>query len=516
VKQTFIKGTVILIAASLISRVLGFIYRIFLSRIIGAEGIGLFQLAFPILIFIITIVTAGLPIAISKLVAEAVVENAARRVRRILYLSFAIVLTLSAIFTAILITYAPYIASNFLQDERTYYSLIAMAPIITIAAFSSILRGYFQGLQNMNPTAISQIFEQIMRIGAVIYFANLLLPRGVEYAAAGAMIGMACGELMAFLILLIYYLRFRNRSFDSPIRSITKKQTRRQVLYGIIETAIPVTFSRAIGSFAYAMEPIIISYSLALAGIATYTATAYYGQLAGMVIPLIIFPTVFTYSLSVTLIPSISEAKALEHQKTITMRIKQSIHFTMIIGVYFSVILYTQAELLGQVLYNQPEIKQSLQLLAPLGILFYLQSPLAGILQGLGKAKETMFNSLAGSVIRLGGIYLLASKPNLGITGAVIAIGISAITVTLLHIRSTQKYIPIKYPILDILKFIGMTITLFIGSIYLSKLLINLNDFIQLFTILIITLLLYLIMLFCFKMITIEDFIRFKLIRRKD
>ncbi|OEF96338.1 stage V sporulation protein B [Desulfuribacillus alkaliarsenatis] len=514
-KQTFIKGTIILIAASLIARVLGFVYRIFLSRIIGAEGMGLFQLAFPILVFILTIVTAGLPIAISKLVAEAVVINAKRRIRRILYLSIIFVLTLSAIFTILLIIYAPYISKTFLQDERSYYALIAMAPIITIAALSSILRGYFQGLQNMNPTAVSQVFEQIFRLSAVIYFASLWMPMGVEYAAAGAMVGMVCGELMGFIVLLVYYFKYKNKPFQSTFSVPSQKQSRRQILYSIAQTAVPVTFSRAIGSLTYALEPIIIAKSLALAGIATYSATAYYGQLAGMVIPLLIFPTVFTYSLSITLIPSISEANALEHKKTIATRVRQSIHFTLIIGVYFTVLLFTQAELLGSVLYNQPQIKHSLQILAPFAIFLYLQSPLAGILQGLGKANETMYNSLIGAIVKLAGIYILATRPLLNINGAVIAIGIGIITVTLLHIRSTRKYYPLTYPAKDMLKFLFMAGVIFISSQAISRYFSYIEEWALLVIIISISSIMYLIMLFGFKLITLDDFVRFRLIKRR-
>ncbi|WP_176720482.1 stage V sporulation protein B [Desulfuribacillus stibiiarsenatis] len=514
-KQTFIKGTLILIAASLISRVLGFVYRIFLSRIIGAEGMGLFQMAFPILILIITIVTAGLPVAISKLVAEAVVENTRRRVRRILYLSFLIVTVLSAIFTVLLIYYAPMISTTFLQDERSYYALVAMSPIITIAALSAILRGYFQGLQNMNPTAVSQIFEQILRISAVIYFANLWLPKGVEYATAGAMVGMVCGELMGLIILFAYYLRFRNRPFDTPIVQKVKKQSRRQVLYSIAQTAIPITFSRAIGSLTYALEPIVIAKSLAIAGVATYAATAYYGQLAGMVIPLLLFPTVFTYSLSVTLIPSISEANALEQSKSITTRVRQSIHFSLIISVYFSVILFTQAELLGKVLYNQPEIKTALQILAPLGIFLYLQSPLAGILQGLGKANETMYNSLFGAIIKLAAVYFLATQPSLGIIGAVIAIGISFVSVTLLHLRSTLKYIKVQYPISDILKFCFITVVLILSTVIGNHLFSNSKDWLHVSLVSFCSLVVYILFLLGMKLLSTEDLIRFKIINRK-
>src|SRR5690625_3281062 len=194
-KQTFLQGTLILIFAGMITRLLGFVNRLVIARLLGEEGIGLYMMALPTLFLVINLTQHGLPIAISKLVAESSELNDHRKVKRILIVSLMVTGITSIIFTAGMLLAAPFIASTLLTDERTLYPLMTISPIVPIIAISSILKGYFQGKQNMKPQSYAIIIEQIVRITCVALFINLLLPFGLEYAAAGAMISVIIGEL---------------------------------------------------------------------------------------------------------------------------------------------------------------------------------------------------------------------------------------------------------------------------------------------------------------------------------
>ena len=204
-KQTFLRGTLVLVGAGFVTKILGFAYRIVLSRMIGDEGMGLFQMAYPILLFTITLTTAGLPVAISKLVSEAEAKGDERQIRNLLIVATVIVTMTGILFTVLMILLAPVIANTLLTDERALYPLLGAAPIIPIVAVSSIFRGYFQGRQRMSPYAFSQIGEQIVRIFTVLILAQLLLPYGIEYASAGAMIGIICGEFAGLMMLIRSY-----------------------------------------------------------------------------------------------------------------------------------------------------------------------------------------------------------------------------------------------------------------------------------------------------------------------
>ncbi|HET6871585.1 MAG TPA: oligosaccharide flippase family protein, partial [Sporolactobacillaceae bacterium] len=204
-KQSFLKGTFVLMVAGMITKILGIVNKIVLARMIGDEGVGLYMMAYPTLILTVALTQLGLPVAISKMVAEANAYNDRKKIKRILTVSFTIIGVLSLIFTAALIVVAPLTSHILFTDERTLYPLLAITPIVPIVGVASVLRGYFQGIQNMSPYANSQIIEQIVRISLVYFLASALLPYGIEYAAAGAMIAGVIGEGVSLIYMIMMF-----------------------------------------------------------------------------------------------------------------------------------------------------------------------------------------------------------------------------------------------------------------------------------------------------------------------
>lgn len=451
--------------AGFITKILGFVYRIALSRIIGDEGMGLFQMAFPILIFTIMITTGGIPVAISKLVSEAEAKNEVYRTRTILLVSIFIVTVMSIIITGLVLLFAPVIANTFLTDKRALFPLLGIAPVIPIIAVSSVFRGYFQGKQNMSPYAYSTIIEQIIRIFTVIMLAQYLLPHGIEYAAAGAMIGMVIGEFMGMAYLLF---RFK-KDPGKPILSLFTKNINipsdkwMLTVKELLHITIPVTASRVFGSLAYAIEPIVVSQSLALAGLTVVASTAFYGQLEGMAIPIVFFPAFITYALSVSLVPAISEAAAHKNHRLVQHRLQQTIRLCFILGAPCVILIWILAEPLSVLLYHQKEIARLMQIMAPFAILFYLQGPLSSILQGLDEAKIAMRNSIIGAIIKTSLIFVLGSRPEYGIDGVVMGINCGIVIVTTLHFLSIIKIVPFTIALKDIGKLL-FTIVLIMSS----------------------------------------------------
>lgn len=467
-KQSFLKGAVILVAASLITRVLGFVYKIFLSRLIGAEGIGLFYTVFPILMFVLTVTTAGLPTAVAKLVAEALVEEDVRRVKRIVRVSMSTVLGLSVFCTAGMLALSSWLTTHVLTDSRAYWTLIAMAPIISIIAVSSILRGYFQGMQNMAPGAVASIVEQAVRIGTVLAFATYMLPYGLEYASAGAMIGMVLGELAGLLYMVYkYYSRFRIKHMvaSTPKNELTSGQLISQVL----EIAVPVTLSRIVGSITYALEPILVTRCLVSLGLTAAMATTLYGQYQGMAIALLVLPTVFTYALSTTLVPSVSEAVAAKEHLLVQRRLYQAFRLTALIGFPTSAILTLYATELSSAVFGDAAVGPILAIMAPAGFLIYLQAPLTGILQGINRAGEAMRNSIIGSVLKLGIIWYLVPNPHFGIDGVAWAVVVTATVTTGMHFLSVTRHLGFYVNMVETMKIL-------IGTALLSTFLVEFRN----------------------------------------
>lgn len=451
-KQTFIKGAMILLAAGIINRLLGFVPRIALPRIIGAEGVGLYQLSYPFLIVMLTIITGGIPLAVAKWIAEAESQGDSTRVKYIFRAAMSFVVVLGIIMTALMLLFAPWITKHLLPDARVYHTFMVMSPLLIINGIASVYRGYFQGKQNMVPSAVSQTTETLLRIIASLTFAYFLMPFGVEWAAAGAMLGVVIGEIGGLAVIMWTY--YRDKHLDKthkPLGSLPAGK-REPVMSKLLNISIPVTASRLVGSLSYLLETIFTARSLATAGIASGIATAQYGALQGMIIPLLLLPTALTYSLAVSLVPSLSEAAARGDKNLIHKRLHQSMRLALVSGAPFVVVMTLFAEPLCRILYNHAEIAPMLQLMAPIGIFVYLQAPLQAALQALDKPATALINTLIGAVVKLVMIVVLASDPEIGIYGALIAINVNIVLVTVLHAIAVLKFIGFRMKFLDFVK----------------------------------------------------------------
>ncbi|MNO56766.1 Stage V sporulation protein B [compost metagenome] len=459
-KQTFIQGTMILLVAGIVNRILGFIPRILLPRVIGAEGVGLYQLGYPFFLVLVTIISGGIPLAIAKLVAEAESEGRPERSATILRTSLIFSIAAGCLFMLLCLLGAPWFSKYILTDPRVYETFIAMSPMILIVAVSAVYRGYFQGKQDMIPSATSSILETVARIICVLWFSFLLLPKGIEYAAAGAMLGVVAGEIAGLLVLLWQYQRLRSKEKKEKKNREGQSQEENEALTKmffpslrrILRVAIPVTGGKLVGSMSYLLESITTAQSLAIAGIATAVATAQYGALQGMIIPLLLLPGALTSSLAVSLVPSLAEAQAKGDMRTIHLRLHQSLRLALVTGAPFAVIMYVLAEPLCLFIYKNSEIAGMLQTMAPFAIFLYAQAPLQATLQALDKPGRALVNTLIGAVVKITLIFYLASNPSFGINGAVIAIIVNFVIVTLLHSISVSRSLHYRLPWLDLIK----------------------------------------------------------------
>ncbi|MCC3376937.1 stage V sporulation protein B [Cohnella sp. REN36] len=460
-KQTFIQGAMILLAAGLVNRLLGFVPRIALPRLIGAEGVGLIQLVFPFLIVMLTVITGGLPLAVAKMVAEADSRGRNGESRKVLRIAMSIALSLGLIAAAVCLALADWISSRIMTDPRVHTAFLAIIPVMPLVAASSVWRGYFQGKQNMIPPAISQTVETIVRIVLTLLLAYLLLPFGIEAAAAGAMLGTGAGELAGLLVLWVQVRRERARPDETPrdgqLPAVEAAATRK-LSRSLIGLALPVTGSRMIGSLSYLLESILTTRSLVLAGLTAAAATTQYGALQGMAIPLILLPGTLTFSLATSLVPSLSEAAAVNDWAAIQKRLHQSMRLAVVTGAPFVALMTLFADPLCAILYGDASVGSMLGWLAPVAVFLYMQSPLQAALQALNRPGTALFNTFVGAMVKLVLIIQLASRPELGIKGAVIAISVNMALVTLLHWISVARLTGFRLLPSDFLK-VGAAMT---------------------------------------------------------
>jgi stage V sporulation protein B len=454
--QSFIRGTLVLSIAAFINRILGFISGMFVARVLGAEGIGLLMMAHPLVPLVITITELGLPVAISKLVAEADARGENAKVRRILHVSLAITGFLSIALTAVSLLGSEWIASILLSDQRAYYAMLAITPIAPIVAVSAVLKGYFRGKQRMQTIAASDVLEHTVQIACVLAMVHLLMPHGIAYAAAGAMAASVVSEVISLLYLMACYKLHGEAKLPGETWSSHLKKGR-ITLTELLRIGLPTTGHGVIHSVYGAFQPLLITTSMAMAGVGTAMATKQFGMLAGYAFPLLFMPSFITQSLSTALIPAISQAAANKNSLLMHERMDQAMRLGLMIGAPATVILFVWATPITTLIYNAPEAGPLLKILAPMFFLHYFDAPMHAILLGLGRANASLWNYVFTTVLKIIAIFVLGGE--FGIIGVAFGLGIGIVIITMLNFFSISNAIGFYW---DIRPYIRVCISMMI------------------------------------------------------
>ena len=403
--RTFVSGAITLMAAGFVVRILGFVYRIYLSNLIGAEGMGLFQLIFPVYSLIILTLTSGISIGVSRMTAGELALGHNINIRRIAKCAMLIVISGGLAVSAAMYLNLDMITKLIIKDSRTYSSLLLLIPCIPVIAAASALKGYFYGIQRVVPTAVSQIAEQVVKISLVILLAGYFVDAGLEYACAVATAGMAFGEIANLGVLVVVYNWRRKQEMKTISRSGFVRK--RKIIIDLVKTAIPVSANRFVISIMSVVENLLIPWMLVAGGLDYTSSMETYGKLSGMALPLIFFPSMVTSSLATTLVPAISEAVSLKNFKSVNYRISKSIQITFIMGFIFTAVFLIYPEEIGGIIYRREKIGDMLYMLSFSCVFVYLQQTLTGVLNGLGRQGELLRNTMIGSAIRIGFVYFL-------------------------------------------------------------------------------------------------------------
>ncbi|BAF59577.1 MAG: stage V sporulation protein B [Pelotomaculum sp.] len=418
--QSFLYGTAVLVLASLFNRILGFIYQILLIRLILPEGIGLFNMVYPVYVLVLVMATAGIPVAISKLVAEEMARNNLHGAYRIFKMCFIILTFNSVFFTVLCFLIVPLLLEYVFPNPKVFFIFLSLIPGIVIVSLCSAFRGFFQGLQQMAPTAVTQSLEQLVRIIFGLFMARLLFPKGIEYAAAGASIGVIAGEVAGLIAMIVIYLKKRPALVSSFV--LHPGESFCSILRKIAGMALPVTMARIVSTILLSLDAILIPQRLQAGGLGLSEATSVYGQFVGIAESLLFIPGIVTVSMAVALIPSVSEALAVKRIDVVRAHCEKAVRITLLTGLPFAAMLLILSEELCGFIFGYPEAGKSLEVLAVGGPFLYVQQTTTGILQGLGEASRPLRNLVLASLFKITGIYFLTGLPQFGIRGAAIAI----------------------------------------------------------------------------------------------
>lgn len=430
-KEKFIKSTIILIIGGLLTKILGMVIRIVTTRVIGLEGIGLYMLVMPTYSLFITIATLSLPIAISKLVSENTRNN-----KNVILGIIPIALLFNIIVITILILSSKFISNTLLQNSKLYYPILAMSVTLPFITLSSIIRGYFFGRQKMIPHVTSNLFEQIVRLAMTIIITPYLLKFGIISAVTGLILFNVVSELLSIFILFF---------FMPKNVKITKNDLKPDYdnVKDLFSISFPTTTGRIISSIGGFLEPIVITFVLLAIGYNNDYITMEYGIISGYVFPMVMLPQFLSGAVSSALLPTISSYNALNMKKAIKRKLYQAISFSLLIGIFFTIIFMIFPELSLKIMFNETEGAKYLFFAAPIFLLTYIQGPIVSTLQAIDEAKIVMNSSLIGVVVKTI-VLFFALYLDIHMYALLIAIFIQYSIVTIYQYKKLKKVLNTK------------------------------------------------------------------------
>ena len=422
-KSKFIKSSMMLIVGGAITKIMAMIIKIFLTRSISDDGIGLYMLIMPTFNLFITLCTMSLPTSISKIVSEK--NNGKKVVMSMIPVS----ILYNAILMLILILLAPFIANNLLNNHDTLIPIRGISFTLPFICLSSILKGYFYGKENMAPYVISNVIEQIVRLCFIIFMIPKLMIYGMNIAVLGVVLINIFSELSSIICLIMFIpnkqIKLSDLKFDN------------EIFKDVLNISLSATGSRFIGSISYFLEPVILTFILLKIGYTNDYVIQEYGIITGYVFPLLLIPSFFTMAISTSLLPVVSSSLAKRQYDYTKKKLRQAIILSLLVGIIFTIFFMIIPDILLKFIYNTSQGVDYIRIIAPLFLMHYIQGPLTSYMQAANMAKQAMLGTLYGSIIK--NIFIIILPFFVGMWGFIIASIINIFFVTIHHIYYTKK-----------------------------------------------------------------------------
>lgn len=483
-----IKGTFYLTAAGVLSRIAGFFYKIFLSRAIGAEEIGLFHLCMPVFAFCMAASSGGIQTVVSRFTAEYHARNERQKARQMLVCALALSLVLSLLCTGLLWRGAGHVAVLFLAEPRCQPLLRLIALSLPFAATHACVAGYFMGKKQVTVPALSQLVEQFLRIGAVLLVCAMLQKGAQKMDATVMAIGQVAGELASASFCSLALLSgLMNRTSDRTHRTkllqpasdhprrtkpqqpasdyprLTKPQQpitdhpqhtgktasmlRAGHIQKLLTASAPLAVNRMLLCVLQAIEAALLPLQLRAGGLDPSEALTIYGTLTGMAMPLLMFPTAVTGSIGTLLLPLVSEARALNQSRRVTSTTGASVLGSLLLGLFFFAVYFLSGSRIGVLLFDSALAGEYVRCLSLVCPFFYINTTIVSILHGLGLTAAASVQNTLGLLLRLASVALLV--PSYGIRGYFLGMLASQLLVTMLALLSLHRKGALRMSVAD-------------------------------------------------------------------
>jgi stage V sporulation protein B len=442
-KQSFLGGAAILAAAVVVVKIIGAVYKIPLGNILGAEGKAHFQVAYNIYNVLLTISTAGLPLAISKLTSEAHALGRENQKRKLFRTAIWLFFGLGLVFSLFMFFGSASLAS-FMNDELAFWPIRALAPAVFCVCLLACMRGYTQGQGNMKPTAISQVLEALCKlcIGLTLAWYLLKLGKGLEIGAAGAILGVTVGTIASMFFLILYLMHHRESTDSGDV-----PESSGALMKKVLAIGIPITLSNSAMSIITLVDnKIVLGRLESIVSVLSDKPTVLYGQYS-MGMDLINLPASFVYPVTMSLIPFAAAAVARHDSaaagRTVSSAFRLIALLALPCGVGLSVLATPIMILLYPAQYNDAVAAgPHLQTLGFACIFICIMILTNAILQSYGKENIPIFTVIAGGVTKVVMNYILVGNPDIGIQGAPISTLCCYLVIAGLNLFFVWKYSP--------------------------------------------------------------------------
>ncbi|MDO4961297.1 MAG: polysaccharide biosynthesis protein [Eubacteriales bacterium] len=463
-QRNFIAQGSILAITGICCRIIGMLYRIPLVDVIGTVGNGYYTSAYSIYNILLIISSYSLPTAISKVVSTRLAKERYDDVRTALRVAFIYATIMGGLMCGIMYFGSDAIA-NFMEKPFCRYALRTLAPTVWIMAYLGIMRGYFQGSGNMVPTAVSQVFEQIVNAIVSIVMAVMLFNYGTKanliygndqysyaYGAAGGTVGTGMGALVALLFFILLFLLYgrmpegngTSRSADGKGRTRRRKETHGQLAKVLLVTLIPILLSSTVYNISTVLDDFV--FSRCMSGFGLAASVVFLWGIFGEYRILFNIPVAISNSLSSSVIPSLTNAVAEKNKPLISSKIKISMQFVMLISIPAAFGLFALAEPVCNLLFSSQNNSTLIVVLRHgcLAIILYSLSTITnGLLQGLGHLSEPLINAIIALVIHVISLVALIYVMK-DITAVIYANTIFPFAVCVLNIGNLHKHVRFK------------------------------------------------------------------------
>lgn len=445
-QNKIVKGTLILTIAGFITRILGFFYRVFLADRLGASLLGTYQLIFPVYGIAFTIYGAGIQTAISQIIASSCSvsgmipkdgqKHICPKAKRILWYGMGISLCLSCSLLCIVQSFAEPIATYLLLESSCTPYLRILSLLFPFCGITACLHGYYYGIQDAKIPAMTQVVEQLCRLGFV-FVILLLYPMSPKQGCLVAVWGLVVGEVSSNAYVVYQFLRYQKTGQKPSALSIQSLKNNKLFSH-LISVSVTLTTTKLIVALLNSTEAVFIPAALRMYGYSGMDALALYGVLSGMVMPFLLFPSSITNSIAVMLLPAVADSKAAGQEKQVKRYVTTSSLYCLLMGFAFTIFFLLFGNLIGNLCFHNETAGTFLRILSWLCPFLYLSTTLGSIINGLGKNRQTFFITVISQSIKLGSLVFCV--PHFGIMAYLIGILVSQIVMTFLSCLCLRMY----------------------------------------------------------------------------